>query len=145
MDETAFRLSGREVRLTRHDIIERMSQEEPEPIQQWAVDVEGRWFPVKQVLAKATGVPRADFISHRARDILRRLRFRVVDMAAEGGLPPATGQVDEGTTREHGDDDALRVRLAVLPLAVELTAGRPDRSVSDVTAVAEELEAWVTR
>ncbi len=64
---------------------------DPEPINQHYVVVRGRRFPPKQVLAVMTGLDRADFTTHQARAILRRLGFGVhrrsqtADTGAAGG------------------------------------------------------------
>ncbi len=50
---------------------------DPEPIKEHYVVSAGRRYPPKQVLAEATGLDRADFTTHQARSILRRLGFGV--------------------------------------------------------------------
>jgi hypothetical protein len=50
---------------------------DPEPINEHYVVVGGRRFPPKQVLGLITGLDRADFTTHQARAILRRLGFGV--------------------------------------------------------------------
>lgn len=47
----------------------------PEPIVDHYVVIDGRRYPLKQVIALATGLDRADFTSHHARRTLRRLGF----------------------------------------------------------------------
>jgi len=54
-----------------------MREVDPETIRQHAVEVGGRLFPVKQVLARATGLDRLDFTSAQARSILKRLGFQL--------------------------------------------------------------------
>lgn len=49
----------------------------PDPITDHFVVVGGRRFPPKQVLALATRLDRADFNTHQARRVLRRLGFSV--------------------------------------------------------------------
>lgn len=50
---------------------------DPEPINEHYVVVRSRRFPPKQVLSVITGLDRADFTTHQARAILRRLGFGV--------------------------------------------------------------------
>lgn len=50
---------------------------EPEPIKEHYVVVRRRRFPPKQVLAFVTGLDRADFTTHQARAVLRRIGFGV--------------------------------------------------------------------
>ncbi len=80
MDEISFLLHGRRLRLSRQQVIDRLRGVEPKTIHTWAVEVEGRPFPVKQALVVAAGVNRRDFNSHQARDLLIRLGFHVVDV-----------------------------------------------------------------
>lgn len=145
MNEIDFLMNGRRLRLTTRQVIERMHGEQPEPIQTWAVEVNGKWFPVKQVLATATGEERQTFVSHRARDLLRRLGLRVADIQAEGGLPPAAGSVVEGEPAASADGDAIGRRLEVLSLALQHCSVRKDADLSHVLEVAETLDAWVAR
>lgn len=46
---------------------------EPEPIRDHYVVVGGHRYPPKQLLAALTGLDRADFTTHQARSVLRRL------------------------------------------------------------------------
>lgn len=61
---------------------------DPEPIQEHYAIVAGRRYPPKQVLAAATGLDRADFTTHQARAVLRRLGFGVYRRggAAQAGV-----------------------------------------------------------
>lgn len=54
----------------------------PDPVREHYVVVGGRRFPPKQVVAAVTGIDRADFTTHQARRILKRLGF----VAARAGL-----------------------------------------------------------
>lgn len=47
----------------------------PEPLDDHYLVVNGRRYPPKQVLALVTGLDRADFNTHQARQVLRRLGF----------------------------------------------------------------------
>lgn len=70
---------------------------DPEPIVEHYVVVRGRRFPPKQVLGLITGLDRADFTTHQARAILRRLGFGVhrrtqaPDPSGSGVLTSTTG------------------------------------------------------
>lgn len=58
--------------------LERQLQEVlPEPVAEHFVVISGRRFPPKQVIRLATGLDRADFNTHQARQILSRLGFTV--------------------------------------------------------------------
>ena len=64
-----------------------MSDVDPEPIRERYAVVLGRRYPPKQVLAAVTGLDRADFTTHQARAVLRRLGFGVY----RRGRSPVTG------------------------------------------------------
>ena len=75
------RLNG----LTKQTIKDAAKQGSPGTIRKWSVVVEGREFPVKQIVMEAANIlqskaPRvtpADFIAHDAVRILKRLGFDV--------------------------------------------------------------------
>jgi len=142
MDEIEFTVSGQRIRLTRQQVVEGLTDQVPEPIRTWAVEIEGRRFPVKQVMAVATGLKRTDFTSHRARDVLGRLRFHVANV---GGRATTSDLVDldsrdGGVPRGAGH---LNIRLAILQLAVQHVGRRPDAAIPDVLEAAETFEAWL--
>jgi 5-methylcytosine-specific restriction protein B len=72
--------------LTREGVESALATLEPESVDTYSVEVEGRRFPVKQVLAVATGLSTEDFGSTRAQRVLRSLGFDVL-----GGTDAATG------------------------------------------------------
>lgn len=51
----------------------------------------GRRFPVKQLFAEATGLPRAEFITNEAVRILRKLGIEVNEFARPAPPPPDSG------------------------------------------------------
>lgn len=81
---------------------------DPEPIMEHYVVIGGRRFPPKQVLAALTGLDRADFTTHQARAILRRLGFGVhrrsrTERAAQTPRPgPHGGAEAEALARYRG-------------------------------------------
>ncbi len=75
---------------------------DPEPITEHYVVVRGRRFPPKQVLALVTGLDRADFTTHQARSILRRLGFGV-HRRSQAADPSGTG----AGTATTGDANGL--------------------------------------
>jgi hypothetical protein len=60
----------------------------PEPVQEHYVVVSGRRYPPKQLLSRVTGLDRADFTTHQARRVLKRLGF-VAARASAGGAAAA--------------------------------------------------------
>ncbi len=73
---------------------------DPEPIHEHYVVVRGRRFPPKQVLAVITGLDRADFTTHQARAILRRLGFGVHrrSQPADPGAASTSGRSASGNS-----------------------------------------------
>jgi hypothetical protein len=100
----AFTVAGRRFELARETVTSCLADELPDPIQEHYVVVEGRRFPPKQALACVTGLDRADFTTHQARRVLRRLGF--VAARARGNGEPS----GESSNREGGGSqaDALR-------------------------------------
>lgn len=145
MDQIDFQLGGKRYHLTARDVVARMADEAPEPVQTWAVEVDGRLFPVKQVLATATGVDRNEFISHRARDLLRRLGFSVLDITREEAAPTATAKRPVAPVLQSTTDQQLAVRVAALEAAVRHVANTPNVSSEQVLKAAEAFESWLTR
>ena len=144
MDEIEFLHHGMRMRLTRQQVIDAMRDQVPEPIREWAVEIEGVRFPVKQVRARATGEPRRDFNSHQARDVLRRLGFRdrVRADAPPPNLPPPTAAGADGMPEPR---DRTRLREVALNAAVAVAQAQAAREAADVLALAEAFETWLTR
>jgi hypothetical protein len=76
-----------------------MRQRLPDPVHEHYVVISGRRFPPKQVLACVTGLDRADFTTHQARRILRRLGF----VAARVG---ASEQADTNAAADTVEEEA---------------------------------------
>lgn len=74
-----FVLGGTRYSLTRQQVEERLRGVDPEPGRQHFVEVQGREYPVKQVLATALGLSRLDFTTQQARRVLARLGFRATE------------------------------------------------------------------
>lgn len=70
-----FVIAGQEFDLNRGEIETRLANVLPDPIHVHYIVVRGRRFPPKQVLSCATALDRADFTTHQARRILKRLGF----------------------------------------------------------------------
>ena len=93
---SAARIAGRDFELSLRDVEALARKMEPEPIRDHYVVVAGHRYPPKQVLAAATGLDRADFTTHQARAVLRRLGLGVYRrgdsvLPARGGSGPRRG------------------------------------------------------
>jgi len=72
-----FVLRGRVYRLTKEEVEVKMREVEPEPVRKHYVVINGRKYPVKQVIEACLGIPRLDFTTQQARRILSRLGFEL--------------------------------------------------------------------
>ena len=79
-----FTVGGRSLELTRQNVEQRMSQVEPEPIREHLVEVDGRVFPPKQVLAVVTDWDRTSYTTMEAQRVLAKLGFP----CRRAGQPP---------------------------------------------------------
>lgn len=73
-----FVVAARTVTISPEDVRQVLRGLRPEPVQVWAVEVDGRLFPVVQALEAVTGVPRASTRSAGARSVLTALGFRLI-------------------------------------------------------------------
>ena len=108
----------------------------PDPVQEHYVVVRGRRFPPKQVISCVTGLDRADFTTHQARRILRRLGFVAARAAHEED--PAGAPADAGH-RGGRQAEALRPHMGKWvalagPTEVLVAANSP-----------QEVLAWLAR
>lgn len=96
---TTARVAGQDFDLAADEIERAVTGVDPEPIQEHFAVVAGRRYPPKQVLAIATGLDRADFTTHQARSVLRRIGFGVYRLNSradaarneDGGIGPKGG------------------------------------------------------
>jgi len=112
---TLARVAGEDFELDAHQVERTLAGVDPEPIREHYVVVGARRYPPKQVMAMVTGLDRADFTTHQARSILRRLGFGVY---RRQGAPP-----DDCWT---GAEPTLSARVGRLG-AVRGTLGRAGR------------------
>jgi hypothetical protein len=70
-----FTIAGRDFQLEGDSVEHCMGDLLPDPLHEHYVVVGGRRFPPKQVISCVTGLDRADFTTHQARRVLRRLGF----------------------------------------------------------------------
>jgi hypothetical protein len=97
-----FRLDGEQFELTQDLVRHRIAAHHPESIQQYWVEIDGRRWPVKQVMALATGLDRSRFQSQNSRRLLAKLGFTVgagahalpADRAAQSGPRTQSGSFD---------------------------------------------------
>lgn len=119
-----FTIAGEEFELEQGLIEARLRTLLPDPVREHYVVVTGRRFPPKQVISLVTGLDRADFTTHQARRVLRRLGFVAARAAhdeepvgAPGGDGPRGGRQAEALRPHMGKWVALAGPTEVLVAA----------------------------
>lgn len=136
MAKVDFSMDGDPYHLSTEEVEEAVHAQEPQAIQQLAVAVDGRWWPVKQVFGRALGKRNTQFNSRKAFDVFRRLGLPVHDAKRDGPLPSAPGIANGAGVNN--------LRLRSLELAVALCTPRAD-STDEAIATAERLLAWLKK
>jgi hypothetical protein len=102
-----FTVAGHDFELERAAVEGTLERELPDPVLEHYVVVCGRRYPPKQVVARVTGLDRADFTTHQARRILMRLGF----VAARASRPAPT-QAQRERDNDEGANGPLHGRQA---------------------------------
>jgi hypothetical protein len=74
-----FVIRGKEYNLSMEDVINSMKGVEPEPIRRHYVKIDGKEYPIKQVVAGTLRIARISFTSMDAYRILTKLGFSVYE------------------------------------------------------------------
>ena len=103
---TLATIAGHRFELDADSVEALLEDVEPEPINEHYVVVRGRRFPPKQAMSFVTGLDRADFTTHQARAVLRRLGFGVYRrshevMAAGAGADGPRGGAEAALLQAH--------------------------------------------
>ena len=106
-----FVLDGETFEVTPDQVRARLAGREPDRIQEYWVEIDGRHWPVKQALSLALGVGRGRFVSTTARRHLRKLGFVV------NNRPNDDSVTAPGSLSDLGQFDP-----AALPLVDSVTA-----------------------
>jgi len=85
----SFTLAGQPFELSDDDVRARLASHYPGQINRYWVDIDGVRWPVKQVVACATGLSRSEFQSQSARRLLAKLGFSVGSASASTASPSA--------------------------------------------------------
>ena len=75
-----FTIRGEEYNITRQDVEKVLEKSEPEPLKgraKYYIEYNGKKYPIKQVIALVTGLPRVGFTAMDAYRILTKLGFDV--------------------------------------------------------------------
>jgi hypothetical protein len=87
MKPVTFTIKGKTFTLTKEDVEKALEGLEPEPLSgraKYYIEHKGRRYPIKQVLAAVTGLPRLGFTAMHAHRILTELGFEVKELGKEG-------------------------------------------------------------
>jgi hypothetical protein len=107
----------------------------PEPIQEHYVVVVGRRYPPKQIISRVTGLDRADFTTHQARRVLKRLGFHA---ARASDVPPDEPAGGDGP---YGGRQAA----ALAPFAGKWVALASPTEILVAADSPQEVLAWLAR
>jgi 5-methylcytosine-specific restriction protein B len=75
-----FVIGGKNFDISRQDVEKALKSLQPEPLKgraKYYIEYNGRRYPIKQVLAVVTGLPRVGFTAADAYRVLTKLGFRV--------------------------------------------------------------------
>ena len=140
MASIKFTLNGEQRTLSDRQVKNAMRGQTPGRILVHAVDVDGVYFPVKQALSQALQVPKSEFISTRAVELLKKVGLGVVDTDITGSLPPSGGGVPPAALAAPGEPR----NSAALELAVtHLSSAPAPVNGREVLMLADQFEAWL--
>lgn len=128
-----FRLDGREFELTQEQVRTRLSRVTPEAVREYWVEIDGVRWPVKQVMAEATGLARTRFQSQNSRRLLAKLGF-AVGMGASA-LGAGTGRMASARRTRSTVEVGELSELDSLSVSVRVTW----RMAGQITLDAQEL------
>jgi len=83
-----FVIGKRKVELTKEKVVEVLRGLEPEPLRgraKYYVELDGRKYPVKQVMATVTGLSKESLSTEQAVKVLKALGFDVKDLRRGAG------------------------------------------------------------
>ena len=113
-----FNIFGQDHLITREKVIEGAKGRAPEPRDgrhRYFVNLEGRRYPIKQLLANATGLSNSEFTAQYAQRILRKLGFTVEEFGPP--RPPVRFKPEASSPRDafgsEGEQDTLQFAVTM--------------------------------
>ena len=97
----SFTLARQQFELSADDVRTRLAQRRPDPIDQYWVEIDDIRWPVKQVMALATGLGKSDFQSQNSRRLLAKLGFTI----GKGNAPLSPEAGTSSTARRAQSSD----------------------------------------
>lgn len=73
-----MRVAGNELRFSLEGVLERLEGAELGPVREHAVEVKGKYLPVKEAFALISGLDLLDFNTTQARTAFRKLGLKVI-------------------------------------------------------------------
>jgi hypothetical protein len=131
-----FTVSGEVFDLERSEVEDAVARVLPDPVQEHYVVVCGRRYPPKQILSSVTGLDRADFTTHQARRILKRLGFVAARAAHDQGSHGGGG---------GGSPDEGAQAAALAPFVGQWVALAGPTEVLVAADTPQEVLAWLAR
>ena len=131
-----FTIAGQTFELERAAIERAAEQLLPDPVREHYVIISGRRYPPKQVISSATGLDRADFTTHQARRVLKRLGFTAARKA-----PDEEAVDDAGGRGPYGGRQAA----ALVPYMGKWVALASPVDVLVAADTPQEVLAWLAR
>jgi hypothetical protein len=132
-----FTISGHVFELEHEGVEEAVTRVLPDPVREHYVVVRGRRYPPKQILACVTGLDRADFTTHQARRILKRLGF----VAARRAPADEEAIAEEGHEGPYGGRQAA----ALEPYMGKWVAMAGPLEVLVAADTPQEILAWLAK
>jgi len=132
-----YRISGREFNLDSATVEDYMGEVLPDPLREHYVVVGGLRYPPKQVIACATGLDRADFTTHQARRVLKRLGFVAARLSKDGH--------SEGSTSVEGLPHDGRQAAALEPFIGKWVALASPTEILVAADTPQDVLAWLAR
>lgn len=138
----SFKISGHEFDLDHGTIAACVEMLLPDPVQEHYVVVDGRRFPPKQVISCVTGLDRADFTTHQARRVLKRLGF-VAARVGEAGAAVDASALDAPGGKEgpHGGRQAA----ALAPFVGKWVALTAPTEVLVAADTPQQVLEWLSK
>lgn len=131
-----FTLDGERFELTAQLVRARLQEHLPETIREYWVDVDGGRWPVKQVIAIATGARRTRFQSQDARRWLQNLGFVIGQATAERPFPrTTTAAARKAPGAPPGFDASELMALDAVEVTVRFTWLRAGKLSLDNTGI----------
>ena len=131
----SFQVAKQQFELDADSVEERLRAVLPEPIHEHYVVINGRRYPPKQVLVRVTGLDRADFTTHQARRVLKRLGFVAARVQAGADFDDGTADGPHGGRQARALEPYIGKWVALAsPTDVLVAADTP-----------EEVVAWLSR